>query len=164
MDTDMSPAGSAFGGSRSLTLPGMAPGSPIAGLGTLTMEANPGGAGMLDFSLSSFTSGSGMVTWTSPTPVDVTNGGANSLFAFNIISVTSTGVDLSIFVTDEDGDIDLFTLTSPIIGIQEFPFSAYDASIDFDRITEIALLIDGENQAQLNLDSFATAVDPNAGP
>jgi len=162
-DVDATATG-AFGRSRTLTLPGTLAGDPISGVGNLNLNANAGGSSSsLDFVLDSLTSGSGMVGWSSSTPVDVEIG-TNNAFEFEIISVTAGQISVHLFVTDEDGDMSSLGPSGLTFPTQQFPFSDFASNIDFDRLMEIALVIDGDDGGQLVIDDFTTNAEDGSTP
>jgi MYXO-CTERM domain-containing protein len=164
-DSDSSSATGIIGGTRALSIPGA---NPVSGIGNLTMAANPAASGLLSFSLDAATSGSAILTWDGNgaglASADLTDGGTSSFFTFDILSIDQGNVTLVLTVVDGSAATGSRTVTGAGVGTQQFDFTSFSGSPDFEDIESITLEIQGEDASDLVLDQLFTSGDLNAPP
>ncbi len=144
---------------RQMNIPG---GTVVSGL-NLAVDANPGGIGVLAFSLNALSSGSVKLTWDANGTglgtglgVDLTDGGTSQFFTFDILSIDQGNVDL--IVSAADGTtMDSASASNAGVGTFQFGFDQFDPLLDFTSITSVMLEIQGRDASDLVLDQFSTA-------
>ncbi len=152
-DLEIGLGASTISGDRELILPGS---SPVSGFGFLTVRVNPFSSGVLTFNLDSGVSGSVILDYDPVASVDVTDGGASDVFAFDILAIDQGNVDLTVHLTDGSSNTGSRTLSGAGIGVQFFDFLGFTGGLDFTDIVDIQLEIVGGDASDLTLDSFST--------
>lgn len=137
-----------IGGTRKLDIPGA---NAVAGVGSLSMAANPGASGVLTFSLDALTTGSAKLTWDAAGAglgsADLTDAGASTFISFDIISIDQGSVDLVVTVEDESAVVGTRLLSGAGVGNQQFTFASFTGSPDFADVKSIMLEIRGLDPA-----------------
>lgn len=148
------------GGYRELQLPNSV---DIEGIGSATMAANRSNSGALTFSLDAMTKGSGILTWDKNGDglggVDMTDGGLSSFVSFDILFIDQGEINLSVFVTDSNGETGKYVLSGAGVGTHQFDFLSFSNSgtLDFTSIDSISLdIIALDNASDLVLDQIFT--------
>lgn len=154
-NTAATAVGETIGANRQMDIPGA---NPVSGIGNLTMSANPGGSGVLSFSLDALTSGSAIVTWAALGGADLTDAGASTTVTFDILAIDQGLVDLIITVTDTGANVANFTFTNAGVGTQQALFSNFTnfGGTNFASAASVSLEIRGQNASDLVLDQIYT--------
>lgn len=153
-DTDSSATdpGDALGDQRTLSIPGS---EAIVGPG-LIMEANSQFLpGVLEFSLRSGTTGSGLLIWNSD-GVDLTDGGESTVLQINLLVIDQGQVNLNFTITDDLGMTSTVEVTDAVIGANNIFLADILGPADLTAVDMVQLEIFGSDAADLQIDQIQT--------